>query len=392
MQSRGEGGGPGPFSFGIPTPLLGPFPLNGSGVPTDGGMFGGGSPGGAVRVQALVRGATAIGGGVLAGLGAVSLAAHVAPELALAARAAAAGILSQLAGGAVSPVALEVLLAGPVGRFALLPVGVGLLAGPAVLRRRRRGPAGEEEDGGPAGQTEPRLGFRARRRIRRQARRLAAAAGPTAAAELLFDAGLLDDAAARFLEAGEKVRAAEVRTQQGRPLEAAALYREAGRLETAGHLYAQEGEPLTAAECFAEAGCHGLAAEALEAGGDHAAAGRHYLEAGYLRHAARAFVRARDWLPAAEAIEAVVAEESRRAAGNPRREKELSVLVQKGARLFEEAGEPGEIVGAALYLASDASSYTTGAIIKIDGGMTAQQRSATVDIMPPSAFPKVEDL
>jgi len=32
-------------------------------------------------------------------------------------------------------------------------------------------------------------------------------------------------------------------------------------------------------------------------------------------------------------------------------------------------GEPDEVVGAALYLASSASSYTTGSVIKIDGGL-----------------------
>jgi NAD(P)-dependent dehydrogenase (short-subunit alcohol dehydrogenase family) len=36
---------------------------------------------------------------------------------------------------------------------------------------------------------------------------------------------------------------------------------------------------------------------------------------------------------------------------------------------MNRAGEPQEIVGIALYLASDASSYTNGALIKVDGGM-----------------------
>ncbi len=39
----------------------------------------------------------------------------------------------------------------------------------------------------------------------------------------------------------------------------------------------------------------------------------------------------------------------------------------KTAYALGRGGEPHEIVGAALYLASDASSYTTGALINIDG-------------------------
>ena len=55
-------------------------------------------------------------------------------------------------------------------------------------------------------------------------------------------------------------------------------------------------------------------------------------------------------------------------------------------------GEVHDMTGAALFLASDEAGYITGDVIKIDGGMTAQQRSATVDIMPPSDFPNLEDL
>ena len=48
--------------------------------------------------------------------------------------------------------------------------------------------------------------------------------------------------------------------------------------------------------------------------------------------------------------------------------------LEEGAKPFshlplQRAGEPREIIGAALYLASDASRYTTGSILRVDGGI-----------------------
>jgi len=44
----------------------------------------------------------------------------------------------------------------------------------------------------------------------------------------------------------------------------------------------------------------------------------------------------------------------------------LDVASRRAA--LKRAGEPHEIVGAALYFASDASSFTTGALLRVDGG------------------------
>jgi NAD(P)-dependent dehydrogenase (short-subunit alcohol dehydrogenase family) len=39
-------------------------------------------------------------------------------------------------------------------------------------------------------------------------------------------------------------------------------------------------------------------------------------------------------------------------------------------RTFGRLGEPHEIVGTALYLASDLSSFTTGTVLTVDGGVS----------------------
>lgn len=52
-------------------------------------------------------------------------------------------------------------------------------------------------------------------------------------------------------------------------------------------------------------------------------------------------------------------------------------------------GTAEDMVGAALFLASDDANYITGQFIAVDGGVLVQQRSANVDTFPLSDFPTV---
>jgi NAD(P)-dependent dehydrogenase (short-subunit alcohol dehydrogenase family) len=47
---------------------------------------------------------------------------------------------------------------------------------------------------------------------------------------------------------------------------------------------------------------------------------------------------------------------------------EMFLRRAKASMALQRGGEPGEIVGATLYLASRASSFTTGAVLRVDGG------------------------
>ncbi len=40
----------------------------------------------------------------------------------------------------------------------------------------------------------------------------------------------------------------------------------------------------------------------------------------------------------------------------------------KSTMPLQRGGQPDEVIGAALYFASDASSFTTGSILAVDGG------------------------
>ncbi len=52
-------------------------------------------------------------------------------------------------------------------------------------------------------------------------------------------------------------------------------------------------------------------------------------------------------------------------------------------------GTADELAGPVVFLATDDARYMTGSVVRVDGGVLAQQRSANVDVVPPSSFPHV---
>ena len=51
-------------------------------------------------------------------------------------------------------------------------------------------------------------------------------------------------------------------------------------------------------------------------------------------------------------------------------------------------GEPEDMTGAAVFLASDDAGYVTGQLIAVDGGILAAMRSPAADIFPLVALPE----
>ncbi|HEV2446376.1 MAG TPA: SDR family oxidoreductase [Candidatus Sulfopaludibacter sp.] len=52
-------------------------------------------------------------------------------------------------------------------------------------------------------------------------------------------------------------------------------------------------------------------------------------------------------------------------------------------------GDPEDLAGPTVFLATDDARYITGACLTVDGGVLVQQRSAPVDTFPLSRFPKI---
>jgi eukaryotic-like serine/threonine-protein kinase len=231
----------------------------------------------------------------------------------------------------------EELIADGALRFVLVPFALIALAFTLGLIGGGRVPAAAESpsEGADGDQASP--DRRAAKRVTKQAALLKKQGKPSEAGELLWNHGLLDEAAAMFIAAGEFVRAAELRHDQNRFIESAELHLEGENFESAGSIFGQQEEWNRAADCYLKAGLKSVAAEMFEKGGNHRQAADCYLETEFLRHAAANFVKCKAWRDAAECLETVFREEGGRSLMDPKKTAEMAKLVRQAGKLFLKA-------------------------------------------------------
>jgi tetratricopeptide (TPR) repeat protein len=286
-----------------------------------------------------------IGVGVLwLAAGAIALGLGYAPDHAAAGIARRVVIQAATVASAVEalgldedfPMSVDAFLHGPIARFGLAPAGLLLLI--AALLPGRGGAGGESEEG--VRDERPKADARSLRKARRQGAALAKRGNPLDAAEYCFASGLLDEAAAYFIEGEEYVRAAEIRHDQNRFIECAELYLKGRKFDSAGRIFSQQGEHKRAAEAYLEAGNKSVAAEMFEKAGDFRRAGDCYAQTDFARHAAKAYVKCNEWKKAAECLDQVIIEESTgAAASDPARQAETRKLVRMAGDLYGRAGQ-----------------------------------------------------
>ncbi len=281
--------------------------------------------------RGLVIGSAAL----LALCGAFALALQQLPELPAVgvARDAVLRAAAQLPGPSDRlPELLERVSAPPLC-YAILPAGLVLLFGmllPGRSRAQTPGPASNDA----LRHVDPKTQSRAEKEARSLSRR----GQHDAAAELLFDVGCMEEAAAEFIRAGEFERAAEIRHDQNRFLESAELYLKAGKPEPAGSIYAQQKEFAKAADAYLEAGNKSVAAELFEQAGRHLDAARNYSETNFHRHAAQAYLRCDRGEEAARELLRVISDEAA-GARSETQIAEMRKLHKMAGSLFERAGK-----------------------------------------------------
>jgi tetratricopeptide (TPR) repeat protein len=202
---------------------------------------------------------------------------------------------------------------------------------------------------------------RSRKKLVKSAALLEKEQGAEAAADLLLDNGLRDEAVEVLLRAGLSGRAAEVRHDQNRFEEAADLFAEANRFEQAGKIYAQIEKYAESAECYLRIEKKSVAAEMFERAEEFRRAGDCYRDIGFGRHAAQAYLKAGAEADAASALVLVFDEEGGIAAAKSETAvREMKSIAKRAGDLFFKLGQleeadailcRGELFGAAAQVA-----------------------------------------